>query len=227
MIRSSKRTASIRRGAIRKVRRAFRPRPLGPGDEGIVLTECQYLRCSDAPGYVSEIFDGAVHVSPSPKPNHDIWRYLIQGHLHAFSREYPALLRYVSGDNDVVVPFRPGPTRPRPDITAYRDFRIAQVVGTEADWADFCPLLVVEVISPRRRRKDIVRNRGLYWAAGGIAEYWIIDPRDDSAQPWLIAHWREPGQPAWSQVEIEFGDTYQSRTMPELSINLKELLEQA
>ena len=228
MIRSSKRMSTIRSNRVRRpARAAFRPRPLGPKDEGLILTESQYLRCTDASGYVSEIFDGAVHVSPSAKPNHDIWRYLIQAHLRVFAREHPELFSFITGDNDVVVPFRPGPTRPRPDVSAYRDFPLLQILQRESDWAEFCPVLVVEIISPRRRRKDTERNRGLYWSAGGISEYWIVDPRNDAGKPDLIVHWRETGQPDWKQQVLKFGDSYQSRTMPELSINLKKLLEQA
>ena len=227
MIRASKRTPSIRRGAVRKVRRAFRPHPLGPADEGVVLTESQYLRCSDAPGYVSEIFDGAVHVSPSAKPNHDIWQNLIQFHLQAFARRHPDRLNYVTCDNDVVIPIRPGPTRPRPDITAYRGFSPSKVLRDSPDWAEFCPIIVAEIVSPRRRRKDTERNRGLYWTAGGISEYWIVDPRGDASKPLLIAHWRESGRPDWLEEKVEFGNTYQCRSIPELSINLKQILEQA
>lgn len=228
MIRTSKRTSSIRPGRVRKASRAaFRPRPLGPRDEGLILTESQYLRCTDAPGYVSEIFDGAVHVSPSPKPSHDVWQMLIYDHLRAFVRKHPHQLNYVNCDNDVVIPVRPGPTRPRPDIAAYRGFSRVQVLRDLPDWAEFCPLLVVEVISPRRRYKDTKRNRGLYWTAGGIAEYWIIDPRDDPAEPILHAHWREIGQPDWLEEKFEFGGTYESRSIQPLTINLKKLLEQA
>lgn len=191
------------------------------------MTLEEYQACDDRPGYISEIIDGVVHVSPSAKPNHDIWQNLVYDHLRDFARKCPQAINYVTGDNDVVIPIRPGPTRPRPDVTAYRGFSRSNVLIDSPDWADFCPVLVVEIISPRRRRKDTVRNRQLYWSAGGIAEYWIIDLRRDAGRPTLIALSRSLGQPDWTEVTIAFGESYQSRTMPDLTINLKTLLEQA
>lgn len=43
-------------------------------------------------------------------------------------------------------------------------------------WEDApIPLLVVEVLSPFTRRRDLVPKRSLYHDAG-VAEYWIVDP---------------------------------------------------
>ena len=44
------------------------------------------------------------------------------------------------------------------------------------DWDDApAPLLVVEVMSPTTRRRDLASKREYYLAAGA-AEYWVIDP---------------------------------------------------
>lgn len=75
----------------------------------------------------------------------------------------------------------------------------------------------------RRARKDTTRNRQLYWFAGGIAEYWIIDTRPDPAQPTLIALARAAGRPEWEERRIGFGETCRAASFEGLSINLKEL----
>lgn len=206
-------------------RSAFKPHPLGPRDEGRKLTEQQYLRCSDAPGYVSEIFDGAVHVSPSPVPIHGYWQRAIFSLLDRFSAEHPELFNHVDRDNDVVIDQRPGPARPRPDITTYRNFPSIEELPRFNDWSFFCPVLVVEIVSKRRRRKDIERNRSLYWASGGIVEYWIIDPTQSPSRPTLTVLVRQQGLRDWTEHRIAFGRTYQSDAFAGLSLNLKSLTQ--
>lgn len=200
-----------------------RGRSIGPRDEGRVLTEKQYLRCVDAPGYVSEIFDGVIHVSPSPIPTHGFWENRLYECLADFAAQHSGIFNYVNRDNDVVIKARPGVTRPRPDVTAYRDFPSLDELTKKDDWSFFCPVLVVEIVSRRRRKKDIERNRGLYWAAGGISEYWIVDPSKDPRRPTLTVLVREAGRTSWTEHRFAFGGTYRSTTLGGLKINLREL----
>lgn len=70
-------------------------------------------------------------------------------------------------------------TRPRrfrePDVTVLLHEHADRVNEQRALYAD----LVVEVISPDDRRRDLVTKRAEY-AAAGIPEYWLADPRDGS-----------------------------------------------
>ena len=92
-----------------------------------------------------------------------------------------------------------------------------QVLKRVVTWDDLCPILVVEIISPRRPNKDTNRNRQLYWMAGGIAEYWIIDPRKDAFRPAMTALRRESGQPDWHEFEIAPGERYTTGLLPVVS----------
>ncbi len=57
------------------------------------------------------------------------------------------------------------------------------------EWADQpTPLLVVEIVSRSSRRFDYLLKRDAYLGMG-VAEYWILDPRDHSV---LVV---KPGQP--------------------------------
>ncbi len=198
-------------------------RTLGPRDAGRMLSEREYLRCQDAPGYVTEIIDGVVQVSPSPRPTHQTWMFDVAVHLRELARRRPEVINYVTIDSDVVVSDRPGPTRPRPDVSAYRGFPDFKEMAEHDDWAAYSPVLVVEIISKRRARKDTARNRALYWQVPSVLEYWVIDPRKNIAGPRLIVHAREAGEPDWVEYDLAFGETWESKNLPGLRVNLKEL----
>ena len=63
-----------------------------------------------------------------------------------------------------------------PDLCIVLRGNPAMVVG---GYLEGTPDIVVEVLSTDRNR-DLVRKRQLY-AAGGVQEYWIFDPREDTA----------------------------------------------
>jgi Uma2 family endonuclease len=187
------------------------------------MTLREYLRCEDAPGYKVDIIDGVVRVSPSPNIDHQMWQRDLFKFLDRFAEQNRSEFNLVTTDNDVVVPFRPGPTRPRPDVCAYRAVPPRETWGPNPDWAQFCPILVAEIISKRRAAKDTERNRELYWSAGGIAEYWIVDPRANALEPELIALVREAGVPNWRESRVAFGDSWKSPNLVGLAVNLREI----
>lgn len=52
--------------------------------------------------------------------------------------------------------------------------------GNDSDWTRApIPILVVEVLSPATRRRDLNQKRSLYVDAG-VAEYWALDPAEQS-----------------------------------------------
>jgi Uma2 family endonuclease len=158
-----------------------------------------------------------------PVPTHNFWQGLIYELLLDLSRRAPNVINKVAYDNEIVIAGRPGVTRPRPDVSAYRNFPRLEELAKSDDWSLYCPIVVVEVISKRRRRKDIERNRVLYWAAGGIAEYWVIDPSKDPRRPSIIVLTREAGRPTWLERKVAFGETYRSAALGGLDVNLRAL----
>jgi len=193
------------------------PLTIGPENSGCLLTLEQFASAEETPGYVYELIDGVLIVSPNPSPWHDTWVRIVHHALSMFASQHLALANHVSQQADVVIPGRPGPTRPQPDVAVFRDFPRPP----PADWAEVCPVVVVEVVSPRRERKDTTRNRQLYWMAGGIEEYWIITPTPTPERPTLIALTRKAGVPEWVETEIPFGKTHRCRALPGFSLNLR------
>lgn len=176
----------------------------------ISLEDFQIAR--EVPGYVYEIIDGVVNVSPRAKPLHDGWVFWGFELLYTYSKSHPRIINYISQGSEVVIPGRRGPTRTAPDVAAYRNYPSSR----PKDWKRVSPLIVLEVVSPRHAMKDIVRNRNLYWLVTSIAEYWIIDPREDHDEPVFYALVRRPRAKTWTEHVIHWGGMYESRALPGL-----------
>jgi Uma2 family endonuclease len=52
-------------------------------------------------------------------------------------------------------------------------------------WVRDSPLLVVEVLSPSTRGEDTVR-KSMDYAAGGVSQYWIVDPDLRAIDVWRL-----------------------------------------
>ena len=205
------------RSATRTRRNGHR---IGPKDAGRLMTLEAFERSRAVSGYIYELIDGVLNVSPAPKPRHEVWKVALFHWLTTYSQKSPKAIGFVATDCDIVIPGRPGVTRPRPDVAAYRDFPLDDVMDGTVDWEDLCPILVVEIISRRRPRKDTNRNRQLYWMAGGIAEYWIVDPRKDARRPTMTALRRESGRPEWDEVSVAPGARYEVAALPGVAIEV-------
>ncbi len=203
-----------------RTRDGIRP-VLGPQDSGRLIALEEYQYAKETAGYVYEVIDGVLIVSPQPRPSHDRWVRLIRDALVRYAVGHPSVISEVSDQAEVVIPGRPGLTRVAPDIATYMD--LPDLPPSLDDWAEVCPLVVVEVISERREKKDTTRNRHVYWTARGIMEYWIIDPREDKLKPELVALVRRAGALKWEEHVVPFGKSFKSVALPRFTLNLKRI----
>jgi Uma2 family endonuclease len=131
----------------------------------------EYLELTDSTNRLIEFTDGNIEVLPMPTTGHQ----LILAYLHS------ALLQFVTERKLGVVVFSAlrvkfgGRIFREPDIVfAHNDHReyVQERFWTGAD-------LVMEVVSPDpgSRERDYVKKRAVY-AAGGVREYWIVDPAE-------------------------------------------------
>jgi Uma2 family endonuclease len=121
-----------------------------------------------------EILDGTLIVSPSP---HIFWHQQtvlsIATLLHTHVRERdlgtvfisPADVRFT--ESDVV----------QPDVFFVRKDRLHLVDA----YMDGAPDLAVEVLSPSTKKHDGEHKRALF-ARHGVAEYWLVEPREGWAE---------------------------------------------
>jgi Uma2 family endonuclease len=113
-----------------------------------------------------ELIDGELFVTPAPTDAHET----IGARLTRRLDPYVAANRLglVYHPRAVV---RRGRSEVEPDLMV----RAEKTPGT-TDWTDApLPVLVVEILSPTTRRRDLSRKRAFYLNIG-VAEYWIVDP---------------------------------------------------
>jgi Uma2 family endonuclease len=113
-----------------------------------------------------EVLDGALLVTPLPAPIH--WRLTarLTGLISAYCDRHRIGFVTVPG----AVPN--GDSELQPDVAAV----LAPSLPIDAPRGDLpLPALVVEILSPSTRRRDLGVKRAAYlrW---GISEYWIVDP---------------------------------------------------
>jgi Uma2 family endonuclease len=111
-----------------------------------------------------EILDGALVMTPPPSTLHQNASAELHVALHAAART--AGLKVLAAP----VAWRIGPGQvPEPDLVVAAPEHITQraVEGP--------PALVVEIVSPSGRGRDLFEKRRIY-AAGRAAWYWILDP---------------------------------------------------
>jgi Uma2 family endonuclease len=163
--------------------------------------EAEYLWLTDRSNRLLELSDGIIEVLPMPTREHQT----IVGFL------YVALLQILRplGADVLFAPLRlrvrAGKFR-EPDLLAVLDTNDPRAQNRYWTGAD----LVVEVVCPDAPERDLVEKRREY-AAAGIPEYWIVDPRDRSVTVLTLAddeyqeHGRFlPGQEATSVLLPDF-----------------------
>lgn len=192
---------------------------IGPEDAGRPLALPEWERARETPGYVYELIEGIIEVSPIPTPLHDHWVELLRIELERYRAGHPGVIGKISERCEVAVPSERGPTRPQPDLAVYCGFPKPPPIR----WDNVCPTIVIEVISDRRVAKDVSRNRELYFRTEGIAEYWIIDPREEPMAPSLIVLRREPGADSWLEHAVAFGDSFSTSSLPGLTLDLSAM----
>jgi len=174
------------------------------------FTYSDYLQLPEDKRY--EILDGELYVVPAPNIRHQrlskrIANFLIRQVEETGRGEIlPAPCDVVLSEENVV----------QPDILFVRKGRLG-IIG-EANIRE-APDLVVEILSPGTRGKDLEIKRKLY-ARFGVQEYWIVDP-DAAAVEVLV--WTDTGYA--SAGLYGRADRLSSPLLPELNLPLAEIFK--
>ena len=133
-------------------------------------SEEAYLWLTDHTRRLIEFTDGYVEELPMPTDTHQA----ILAYLHVLFRAYLKPRGGVVMFSALRMRIREGKFR-EPDLLMLRDQSDPRRQNRYWLGAD----LVVEVVSPDDPGRDLVAKRTDY-AEGGIPEYWIVDPRDET-----------------------------------------------
>jgi Uma2 family endonuclease len=158
-----------------------------------------------------ELIDGELIVTPSPIPIHQIISSNIAFVLERIVREQrlgrvftaPIDIRFTP-DNVLI-----------PDIIFIARDRL-HVVGPKT--VDAPPDIVVEILSPGTRQRDLSVKRDLY-AQFGVREYWVVDPRART-----VAVYERVGN-GYRSVPLTKGGAIQSVVLPALGLTLDAVFE--
>ena len=132
-------------------------------------TDEEYLWLTDRSRRLIEFTDGYVQELPMPTSSHQAMLALLYRLFHAWLGPRGGVVLFSA----LRLRVREGKFR-EPDLLVLRDSSDPRYQDRYWLGAD----LVVEVVSPDRPERDLVDKRDDY-AEAGIAEYWIVDPRDE------------------------------------------------
>ncbi|WP_284352791.1 Uma2 family endonuclease [Roseisolibacter agri] len=141
--------------------------PTAPGPRRWTADEARALQDESRPWPRYECIDGALLVTPAPRPAH----YYAQMALYERVRAYVHAQRlgeaYVPPTDVTLEP----DTTVQPDLYVVPDWPPRRLRA----WSDITTLLLaVEVLSPSTARHDRLVKRRFY-ARMGVPEYWIVD----------------------------------------------------
>jgi len=188
---------------------------IGPADHDLSITEEDFDSAEFEEGFLYEIIEGKVYVSPLPNyPEAYLESWMLQK-LFGYSAQHPGVISWISNKTRVYVRGKKKPTVPEPDISCYTD-PMPDVPLREIRWWDMSPIIVAEILVDNDPKKDLVRNVDLYFQVPSIAEYWVLDGRDNPDQPTLIA--RKRSGKKWIVTTVPYAGTYTTSTLPDFQL---------
>ena len=150
------------------------PAPAAPTSpealSSLLRGEREYLRLTDHTNRVIELTGGRVQELPMPTDTHQAVLLFLYLRFHGYLEPRGGVVRVAP----LRLRVRAGAFR-EPDVLLLRDRSDPRRQDRYWTGAD----LVAEVVSPDDPDRDLVQKRADY-AAAGIPEYWIADPRDES-----------------------------------------------
>jgi len=177
----------------------------------------EYMELVDSSEQRYELIDGEIYLLASPSFRHQIVVNEIAWHFNNYFRGKPC--RSLTAPLDVrlfgfATKFEEDPNVVQPDIVAICDLEKVN----ESDKYEGIPTLVVEVLSPSNRGKDMAIKLNLYMKSG-VKEYWVVNLENRSILQYSFSAERD----IESLKILGEKDTIQSSAFAGLEISLDEI----
>jgi len=177
----------------------------------------EYMALVDSSDQRYELIDGEIYLLASPGFNHQVVVNEIAGHFYNYFKGKPC--RSVTAPLDVrlfgyATKFEEDPNVVQPDVTVICD---ENKVNKDNRYEGI-PALVVEVLSPSTKGKDMVAKLNLYMKSG-VLEYWIVNMENKS----ILQYSFSQGRDIESLKNFREEDTIKSTVFEGLEIALKDI----
>jgi len=176
----------------------------------------EYMELVNSSDQRYELIDGEIYLLASPSFKHQLAVNEIAGQFYNYFKDKPC--RSLTAPLDIrlfgfATKFEEDPNVVQPDVVVICDEHNL----SEDNKYMGIPTLIVEVLSPFTRGKDLATKLNLYMKSG-VAEYWLADPEAKSITQYAFQE-REPE----SMTIINEGDTVKSAVFDGLELQVREV----
>lgn len=181
------------------------------------ITYEEYMALVNSSDQRYELIDGEVYLLASPSFNHQIVVNEIAWHFNNYFKSNPC--RSLTAPLDIRLfgfagKFEEDPNVVQPDIIVICD----ENKVNEANKYEGIPTLIVEVLSPSSKGRDMVAKLNLYMKSG-VPEYWIVNLAEKS----IFQYSFTPERDMDSLITFKEEDTIKSITFAGLEIALRDI----
>jgi Uma2 family endonuclease len=171
------------------------------------MTLDAFIKADFQEGWLYELARGVVEVTEVPDPWHGEVIDRVAEVFILYRRRHSGRITYRAGGGECRMRL-PGMASDRhPDQAIYLD---PKPFGSDV-WTRWVPHIVVEVVSPRGRKRDFIAKRGEYLRAG-VREYWILDPKNRRMHA-LVRRGDD-----WEETIVTASGVYRTALLPGLTV---------
>jgi Uma2 family endonuclease len=186
---------------------------IGPDDHGRTMTLEEFHEAEADERYLYELGRGVLVVTEVPDFPHFVFVDALHTRITEHRLANPGTIQHVLHGSDCRVVVERLESDRHPDLAVYtskpprRDRKL---------WSLWAPSLLVEVISPGSRLRDLGEKPEEYLVFG-VTEYWVVDPEEEA----FVVHVREGDE--WRTTTFAPPRTVASTALPGLTIDLAAL----
>lgn len=180
----------------------------------------EYMELVDSSDQRYELIDGEIYLLASPTFTHQVVVNEISWHFNNYFKGKPC--RSLTAPLDIrlfgyATKFEEDPNVVQPDVIVICD----ENKVNEKNKYEGIPSLVVEVLSPSTKGKDLAAKLNLYMKSG-VLEYWVVNLENESILQYSFSKERDID----NLMSIRQEETIQSPVFPGLEILLSDIFSE-